>query len=304
MSKKLTTQEFIEKSKLIHGDKYDYSLVNYIKNRLSVKIICKEHGIFQQMAANHLSGSGCFECNGTKKYSNDTFIKKSQSIHGDKYDYLKINYKDNDSKVIITCKAHGDFIQKAGIHLNGSGCPTCMKRNKLNTQEFIKRSKELYGDIFTYNKSIYISVRKNIKITCKKHGDFDRKVKTHFQGSGCPKCPARSSKGEITIKRWLEIKNIKYLPQYTFNNCRNRNILPFDFYLPDYNTCIEYNGEQHYKPIDFFGGEKRVKKHLFTDNIKKEYCYNNDIPLIIIKYNENINEILNEKLLLPTNYFL
>ena len=90
----------------------------------------------------------------------------------------------------------------------------------------------------------------------------------------------------------MEKYKIQYLPQHTFSNCKYRNILPFDFYLPNYNICIEYNGEQHYKPIEYFGGVKVFEIQLIRDNIKKEYCLNNNIPLLIISYKENVEEIL------------
>jgi len=106
------------------------------------------------------------------------------------------------------------------------------------------------------------------------------------------------------ITNFLKNNKINYLPQHKFENCKNINQLSFDFYLPKLNICIEYNGKQHYEPIEFFGGINKFNQQIINDKIKKEYCHNNNIPLIIIKYNENVNDILDEKLLVPTNGFL
>ena len=123
---KSTTEEFIEKSRKIFGDKYDYSEVNYINNRTSVTIICPEHGKFSQTPHDHLSNKiGCPKCGGTSKSTTEEFIEKAKRIHGDKYDYSKVNYINSHKKVIITCPKHGDFYQRPNDHLSGYGCPKC-----------------------------------------------------------------------------------------------------------------------------------------------------------------------------------
>ena len=110
MSKKLTTGEFISKSKLIHGDKYDYSKVEYVNNHSKVCIICPEHGEFWQTPANHLKNRGCPICGGHQKSSTEEFIKRANKVHNNKYDYSKVDYKGLKKKVCIVCKEHGDFV--------------------------------------------------------------------------------------------------------------------------------------------------------------------------------------------------
>ena len=125
MSKKSTTGEFISKSKLIHGDKYDYSKVEYVNNHSKVCIICPEHGEFWQTPANHLKNRGCPICGGHQKSSTEEFIKKANKVHNNKYDYSKVEYKNIETKVCIICPEHGEFWQLAHSHLTNHGCPKC-----------------------------------------------------------------------------------------------------------------------------------------------------------------------------------
>ena len=122
---KLTTEEFIKRAKLVHGDKYDYSLVDYKKTTEKVKIICSVHGIFEQTPKAHLNKRGCPMCSRNKKETNSSFIEKAKLVHGDKYDYSLVNYVNNKTKVKIICSVHGVFEQIPNAHLNDQGCPKC-----------------------------------------------------------------------------------------------------------------------------------------------------------------------------------
>ena len=124
--KKITTKDFIEKAKQIHGDKYDYSKVEYVNYKTKVCIICPKHGEFWQNPHHHLSRKqGCHLCNGGVNLNTEEFIDKAKKIHGDKYDYSKVKYIDNRTKVCIICPEHGEFWQTPNCHLNGQGCPKC-----------------------------------------------------------------------------------------------------------------------------------------------------------------------------------
>ena len=138
MPKRLTTEEFIEKTRQVHGDKYDYSKVEYKTSGEKVCIICKEHGEFWQIPENHLHkhhAQGCPKCShGHDKYTIEEFIEKARQVHGDKYDYSKVEYSGKDIKVCITCPIHGDFWQLPSVHVyNKSGCPRC-KSSKLENE--------------------------------------------------------------------------------------------------------------------------------------------------------------------------
>ena len=225
--RKKTTNEFIKDSKNIHGNKYNYSLVDYKNMRTKIKFICSVHGIFEQLPHNHLNGSGCFLCNGTIKKTTKQFIKESKEIHGNKYDYSLVKYTNNSTNVEIICPTHGSFKQTPKNHLNYNGCPVCSL-----------------------------------------------------------------SKGETKVINFLNTNNIKYELQKTFNDCVFKNKLRFDFYLPIFNTCIEFDGIQHFKSIEYFGGEEELYTIQQRDKIKNEYCNKNDISLLRIKYNENIENKL------------
>jgi very-short-patch-repair endonuclease len=126
---------------------------------------------------------------------------------------------------------------------------------------------------------------------------FEQNIHKHLNGQGCSLCD-NNSKGEQYIKMYLEELNIKYIRQHGFDTCRYINKLNFDFYLPDHNTCIEFDGIQHFKPIKYFGGEKEYKATKERDKSKNDWCFENKVNLIRIKYNEmnKIYEILKNKL--------
>lgn len=130
MGKKLTTDEFIERAKKVHGEEYEYSLAEYKNAKTKARIICKEHGIFEQLPHGHMNGTGCTICGNIKQTKKRTltteqFIKKARSQHGSLYNYSNSIYKNARSKVIVTCTEHGDFEQIAYEHYKGQGCPKC-----------------------------------------------------------------------------------------------------------------------------------------------------------------------------------
>ena len=141
-----TNEQFIEKAKKIHGDKYDYSLVDYKKAKEKVKIICQKHGIFEQVADKHLQGSGCRNCANYKLQNErimscETFIKRANKIHKGFYSYENINYEGIKSKINIKCRLHGNFLQTPMKHLEGQGCRKCSKsisKPEIEIQNFIK----------------------------------------------------------------------------------------------------------------------------------------------------------------------
>ena len=164
---------------------------------------------------------------------------------------------------------------------------------KLTTNVFIEQAKEIHKGKYEYSLVEYCGNRIKVKIICSKHGLFEQVPKDHLKGSGCPKC--KLSKGEKLISKILNDNNIEYMNQYTFDDCRNINVLLFDFYLPEYNTCIEFDGRQHFEVVEAFGGEDALIKVKINDDIKTQYCLNNFIKLIRVKYNDvdsGINEII------------
>lgn len=203
---KLTTESFIEQSKKIHGEKYDYSLVKYSGSAGKVKIICPQHGLFEQQAKSHIRrGSGCIYCAGKAVVTKSDFIKRATVKHGTKYDYSAMNYIDFSTDVAIRCQVHGIFMQNPRSHAGGYGCPLCgiahrgeMRRR--TTEDFLKSAAIVHGDIYDYSKSIYGGDNKSkITIICREHGEFKQSPNQHLRGSGCPKCKLPSDNDAIYI---------------------------------------------------------------------------------------------------------
>jgi very-short-patch-repair endonuclease len=234
MSKRLTTEIFIDRSNIIHDNFYSYPNTNYINNKIEVEILCHIHGIFYQRPDSHLRGIGCNKCGieRSKKIQSkdiDLVIEDFNKFHNFKYDYslIKNDYKNSHTKVSIICKKCGNI--------------------------------------------------------------FSQPPDTHLR-CGCPRC--KESKGENIINDFLVNNNINFERQKKFDDCIYKSFLLFDFYLIDYNICIEYDGLQHYKEIKSWGGNSQFIISKKRDNIKNEFCLNNNIRLIRIKYDENIIEKL------------
>jgi hypothetical protein len=291
------SNEFIKKAKSVHGDKYDYSKVNYVKNSIPVTITCPTHGDFEQRPDKHLVGRGCQKCKGGIRSNTGEFIQKAKEIHGDRYNYSQVEYKNQNTPVTIICPEHGDFLQKPTQHLNGAGCQKCGGNYRYNTNEFIDLAKEVHGDRFDYSKTIYKNNSTPIVITCPKpnHGDFTQWPNHHLKGVGCPHCS--ESKGEKLVSEILKKNKISFLRQHRFGDCTNNKQgkfcvkLPFDFYLPNKNICIEYDGKQHFQPVNMFGGDESFEGQVLRDKIKDQYCKKNGIKLIRIPYTMKKEEI-------------
>jgi len=292
----METIDFINKLKEKHNNKYDYSLVNYTGCLNMIKIICPIHGIFEQKAHKHLYGQGCKNCAvDNRKLNTEIFIEKAKKTHGEKFDYSNSIYIGAFDKVKINCYKHGIFEQLASKHLSGDGCQICGGSTNSNKEEFVFKSKKIHGETYIYDKVTYINNKTKVSIECVKHGNFEQLPSNHLKGSGCPVC--NKSKGEIKIENYLKENNINYKPQYDFADLRFKETLRFDFGLLDKDNnlkcLVEYNGVQHYEFIKFIHKTEEIFNIAkLRDKLKEEYCTKNNIPLIIIKYDEDINKKL------------
>ena len=202
MSKKLTTEEFIQNARHVHGDKYDYSKVEYINSSTKVCISCPEHGEFWQTPYTHLRKCGCPKCSKNYKLDNYSFIQKAKEVHGDNYDYSKVEYKGANIKVCIMCPKHGLFWQTPCSHLSGSGCIICANKKPHTKETFIQKAKETHGDKYDYSKVEYINNKTKVCIICPKHGPFWMKPEKHMnQKHGCPKCGGTK---KLTTEEFIE----------------------------------------------------------------------------------------------------
>jgi hypothetical protein len=290
---KITNDDFKERIMKIDNS-YDYSKIDYKNMHKKVKIICNIHGEFEQTPNNLLNGFFCKECkkDKSKELKLKKILKKCKEIHNNKYDYSLVKYDKMILNVTIICKEHGEFIQSLNNHINQKkGCPKCVKNFKLEKGDFVNKSNIIHNNFYDYTNSDFINVATLVNIKCPIHGEFPQTPNNHLGGVGCPIC--NSSKGEKKISKLLTEFDIKYIRQKKFNDCKDKNCLPFDFYLPENNTIIEFDGRQHFESFEFFGGYEKfliTKKH---DQIKNDYCKNNNIKLIRITYKDNINEIIN-----------
>ena len=285
-----TLNEFIKKSNQIHNGKYIYDKVNYVNAETKVCIICPKHGEFWQAPHSHLRGQGCPKCGRERninsiKITNEAFIEKATQIHGGKYDYSKCIYKDSNTKVKIICPIHGEFWQIASSHLNGHGCVKCANIGKLNTiSDFINLSNNKHHSKYDYSRVNYINNATKVCIICPKHGEFWQRPDNHLKGNGCPKCGQILSKVEDEIMELLKGLGCQQ---------RNRGILKgkeIDIFIPSLKLGIEYNGL-------FWHSEDLGKDNNYHIN-KLIECNKQGIRLIQIFEDEWINhrEICESKL--------
>jgi len=279
---KLTTEEFIERAKKVHGDKYDYSKVVYVDTDTKVCIICPIHGEFWQTPHMHLKGQGCPKCYGNDTKTTEQFIEEAKKVHGDKYIYDETIYKNAYSKVVITCPIHGNFEQRARTHLYGHGCPQCSGKKKYNKDYFIIKAREVHGNKYDY--SLIKEIKNNrdlLPIICPKHGIFYQTVDNHINGKqGCPKCQRSSLEEKVAL--FLEKNGIEYEEQKKFEWLGSQRL---DFYLPQYNIAIECQGIQHFLPYGNFGSSKITKEEIYKkicklDDLKNKLCNENNLPIL------------------------
>lgn len=249
--------EALEKAKTVHGDIYDYSRVDFLNQNRKVELVCKKHGSFWQTLAAHIEGHGCLTCSFLKQTkTKDLFVEESRKTHGDKYVYDKVEYINDNVKVLIGCKVHGYFEQRPSSHKSGCGCGKChIEKTRLGKDEFIKKSRLVHGDTYDYSKVNYLGNKKKVEIVCKKHGSFWQKPNTHISTkNGCHLCS--ESKGEREISLILKKYKIEHTREYRIKP----HLYRYDFLLDKLNILIEFNGKQHYSAVSVFGGEEEFEK--------------------------------------------
>lgn len=252
----LNTDIFIEMSRKIHGDKYDYGKTNYIFNKQDVIIICSIHGEFKQAPRSHLKGSGCIKCAFENlKIGKDDFILRSNEMHSHKYNYDKVVYITNKIPVIIHCYLHGDFKQSPNDHLTGANCSKCSreeanKKLTLTAEEFVEAAHKTHNNFYIYDKVDYKHSHLYVVITCPIHGDFSQIPGNHLAGNGCSKCRSTRSKAG---NKWLTSlgipdddahREVKLL----IDNRRFKA----DGFIPETNTICEFYGDYFHGNPDVF----------------------------------------------------
>jgi hypothetical protein len=282
-----TKEIFVEVAVKIHGDKFDYSLVEYVNSMTHVLIKCNTCGdILSQVPNSHLAGDGCVNCAGLKRRDNASFIVEARLIHGDLYDYSLVEYVNSNEKVIIICPKHGNFLQTPLNHLNMEhGCPICGGTGKLTLEKVIERANKIHNHKYIYDKLVFVNVSTKGTIGCPEHGYFEQKINDHLRGIGCQDCSAR--KNEKIVGVILKSLDIQYVSQYKINLFGTYRSNAVDYYLPKLNLIIEYNGAQHYRPVNYGRFSDQVAEERFVDQQRRDdklrqYCSDNHINLLEI----------------------
>jgi hypothetical protein len=315
-SRKLQLQKFFR------NNIYTYdNIINYLKindkpfvlvtkelNNAIEKIIwnCPIHGEFSMSWNCIKNGQGCPTCGdlssansrrNSYEYIKEEFRKKDLVL-------ISEEYINNEEKLDYICNKHkekgiqkmssGDLIKCIGCYY--CGLESASRSSTKSHDQFCKEVFDVHGDDYIVH-STYINCKSDVIIYCNKCDDiFPIRPDHLLSGHGCSICS--SSRGEKRVNLFLDLKLINNIPQYKFKDCRCKRELPFDSYLPDYNTCIEFQGIQHYQPVEIFGGEEQFKLQQMYDNIKRQYCLDNNIKLIEISYKAyNDIEIILTKLL-------
>ena len=226
------------------------------------------------------------------------YLTELSKIHNNKYMYNLVKKHYMRDKIDIICPIHGLFRQKSIDHKRGHGCPKCANSivaNRSNRDEIIKRANNVHDNFYDYSFVEYVNDYTKIKINCPIHGIFEQTPGSHIRNkSGCPSCSM--SKGEREISIILNKMDINFIPQMKFEDCKYYRPLPFDFFLPYYNTIIEYDGIHHFQPTDFSNGsqdeDKILKSFKLTklkDKIKDNFCKIKNIRMIRISYRDEIS---------------
>lgn len=306
MSRKKTTEEFIKEAKEIHGDKFDYSSVEYVNDKVPVTLTCEKGHLSEQTPNNHLRGKGCQQCYNLKRSEEkrinseskvkskvtptETFIRKAILVHGDDFKYDLVNYIDAKTKVTLICNEKGHtFDQSPSNHLCGHGCIHCARivqadSKRITREDFIRKSKEVHGDTYSYDDSIYTESNKKVTIFCKIHQNFTQIANAHMAGKGCSKCAVlntsfsrqdyvKMSKGRPTSLYLLRCFNDEedfYKLGKTFQSVKTRygstSKMPYSYeviseYFSDAESIFDLEIKLHkkyasysYAPNIFFGG--------------------------------------------------
>ena len=294
-TKRLTQEEFIEKARAIHKDKYDYSLVEYVNNKKKVKIICPVHGVFEQRAQSHLEGKGCELCTDNTTTYKD-YAEKLFKTFGDAYICKEETFINITSKAVFICKKHGEFIGRCDNVLNNKvPCEKCRIENIKNN--FIKKAVKKYGDKFDYSDVVYVDRKTEVNIICKKHGVFTQTPENHLNGNDpCPLCREEKRK---TTEQFIEEAKAIHGDTYDYSKTVYKGT--------DEKVCItcRVHGDFHQDPSSHLNGygckkckgkkiadklrkdtetfikEAKIKFNNFYDYSKVEYK-TNDVPVCVI----------------------
>lgn len=284
--------------------KYNEHLVNPYENTKTMMLIqCDRCGLrFKRSYDSYKDHKECPFCSNDKisvPWDTSTFSWYVSCTTNGQYELVS-NYRSVSENVEIKHKQCGNIYEVLPLNfLKGDRCPyeryqRMAKSQNMGDEEFERRVKCLVGDEYE-PVSNYAAAKEPVLMKHNKCGNVWSTTPDSFlRGHGCPIC--KESNGEKAVAKYLTAHNIGFVRQKKFEGCRIKHMLPFDFYLPKLNLCIEYDGEQHFHPIEYFGGAKKFEYTHYRDLFKNKFCKDHQIRLIRIKYTEDVNNVLEQAL--------
>lgn len=290
-SKTKTHEQYVAEVALINPNIEIIGRYIYSDSKIEARCTLCGHRWFAR-AVDILRGHGCPECSyRAKAKTQKQYISELAMVNPD---ILVVGeYINSYTKIKHLClKCGHEWLAEPNSLLCGNHCPQCSTRRKSHEQ-YVSELAIKNPNIEAIEK--YINANTKIKHRCLVCG-YEWMVKPNhvLHGLGCPTC--RETSGEQMVRQWLLDNNIQYEYQKRFVDCKNERMLPFDFYLPNYNCCIEYDGAQHFKEVDLWGGQEYLLQRQYNDQIKNDYCKKNNIYLIRIRYDEDVCKVLNNTL--------
>lgn len=297
MGKKKTHNEYVAEVAIINPD--IEVIGQYLGGHISILHKCKIDGCeWMAMPSNILRGRGCPKCKALKLHNlkvktHEQYVNEVHDINPNILVFEK--YAGRKRAILHMCLVDGTVWYATPNHvLEGYGCPTCSSK-KVSAYR-TKTHEDYVKEVWNINPYIevvgkYVNSETKILHRCLIDGhEWFSLPGGILGGHGCPHC--NQSIGERRISIYLDRHNVKYKTQHTFDDCRYKKCLPFDFYLTDYNVCVEYDGEQHFKVVNHFGGENGLLERQRNDLIKTNYCLSSNINLLRIRYDQNVEEVL------------
>ena len=305
---KLTTEEFIKRAREVHGDKYDYSKVEYKSASTKICIICKKHGNFWQTPYSHLNGHGCSKCAYEVRrkrliYNQEEIIEKLRSFWGDRYSYEKVVYKAMKIPITLVCHEkdengveHGEFSMRPDNIFSGKqGCPKCYddRRSRLQrkpVEKFIEEAIKVHGGLYEYHKVEYINTNTKVCIVCPVHGDFMQKPSDHLIGHGCPHCSGNAKKwNKETCEQ--EARKYDYIFDFRMRSSGACNVAQRNGWLKDYiwlkklpPKTVDYEKDTKYIYAYEFVEQKAVYVGLTNSMIKRDWQHRNNKDSSVFKF--------------------
>ncbi len=296
--KKIESSTLIEYLKIIHENKYEYVIETetvYATSKIKLINVYSDDETMYRVDR-HLSGMV------PNKVTINYFVKRCSEDNDNKYIYDYVHFNTATDSVDIICPQHGTFSQSVTNHLyNNTQCPECAGHARYTKDKLLKKFNDIHSGKYEYpDVTDNTKTDDEITIICKIHGEFKQKVAGHlYKANGCPECATKST-GEQLIKDFLDKENITYIKEKSFDDCKHINILSFDFYIPHLDILIEFDGVQHFRPVEYFGGAEEFANYILRDECKNKWCLKNNKKLIRISYLEKtkVNDILKNNLLM------